>query len=344
MQPTNMDNELDDATVEAMLTATEESYGIGRKWFEAKARVLGLDKLELADQYAPIGEARKFSWPEAVEVVETSFGRFSPKLAEIFRGCLDAGHVDAYPRAGKGPGAYCTAVTQQILPFVLMNYTDRCATSARSRTSSATRRTTCWRSSGRTGARTVAASRWPRCRRRSRSRSPTTICSRTRTTPPHARHSQSSGSRTRSPRSTARRARALRAARVRRPRGGPRARRRAAERALGRGEHEVLRRLAPHARGIRDGVVVHPALHPRALLHLRVLVRAARRAPALPPLPRGSRGVRPEVLELLGSGGSASPADLVAPFGLDLTSTDTWREAFAELDAMRVEAETLAGA
>ena len=70
MQPANMDNELDDETVEAMLTATEESYGIGRKWFEAKARLLGLDRLELADQYAPIGEARSFSWPEAVQVVD----------------------------------------------------------------------------------------------------------------------------------------------------------------------------------------------------------------------------------------------------------------------------------
>jgi oligoendopeptidase F len=52
----------------------------------------------------------------------------------------------------------------------------------------------------------------------------------------------------------------------------------------------------------------------------------------------------PKYLELLGKGGAASPADLVAPFGLDLRSTDTWREAFAELDAMRVEAETLSGA
>src|SRR5205823_15019274 len=57
MQPTNMGNELDDETVEAMMSATEESYPIARKWFEAKARLLGLEKLEIADQYAPIGEA-----------------------------------------------------------------------------------------------------------------------------------------------------------------------------------------------------------------------------------------------------------------------------------------------
>ena len=34
MQPTNMDNELDDETVEAMMSATEEAYPIARRWFE----------------------------------------------------------------------------------------------------------------------------------------------------------------------------------------------------------------------------------------------------------------------------------------------------------------------
>jgi oligoendopeptidase F len=46
-------------------------------------------------------------------------------------------------------------------------------------------------------------------------------------------------------------------------------------------------------------------------------------------------------LDLLRAGGSASPADLVAPFGLDLRSTDTWREAFAELSDLCDEAVTL---
>jgi oligoendopeptidase F len=49
----------------------------------------------------------------------------------------------------------------------------------------------------------------------------------------------------------------------------------------------------------------------------------------------------PKYLELLGSGGAASPADLVAAFGLDLRSVETWREAFEELDALREEADML---
>ena len=125
MQPTNMRNELDAATVDAMIAATQESYPLGRRWFDAKAKLLGLDRLDLADQYAPVGEGRDFEWGEAVEIVDAAFAGFSPRLAEIFRNCIDAGHVDASPRAGKASGAYCTTVTKEILPLVLLNYTGR---------------------------------------------------------------------------------------------------------------------------------------------------------------------------------------------------------------------------
>ena len=36
-----------------MLDAVERHYGIAHRWFRAKAGILGLDRLELADQYAP---------------------------------------------------------------------------------------------------------------------------------------------------------------------------------------------------------------------------------------------------------------------------------------------------
>ena len=125
MQPTNMRNELDAETVDAMIAATQESYALGRRWFEAKARLLGLERLELSDQYAPVGEGRDFAWAEAVDIVDSSFAGFSPRLSEIFRRCLEAGHVDAAPRAGKASGAYCTTVSRPILPLVLLNFTGR---------------------------------------------------------------------------------------------------------------------------------------------------------------------------------------------------------------------------
>jgi oligoendopeptidase F len=125
MWPTNQRNELDGDVVEAMLVAIEEHHPLGRRWFVRKAEFLGLDRLLLADQYAPVGSDRRVEWPEAVEMVEESLREFEPRLGEIFRSCLDRGHVDAEPRPGKVGGAYCNSVSKKVLPFVLLNYTDQ---------------------------------------------------------------------------------------------------------------------------------------------------------------------------------------------------------------------------
>ena len=124
MLPTNLRNELDGAVVEAMLAAVEEHYSLGRRWFDRKARALGLARLELADQYAPVGEERDVAWQEAVEIVDESLVHFEPRLAEIFRACLACEHVDAAPRTGKAGGAYCHSVSKGVLPYVLLNFTD----------------------------------------------------------------------------------------------------------------------------------------------------------------------------------------------------------------------------
>jgi oligoendopeptidase F len=125
MEPTNRANELEGSVVEAMMAAIEENYPLARRWFVRKASVLGLDKLELADQYAPVGSDRRLEWTEAVEIVDASLADFSPGLAEIFRTCLERGHVDAEPRTGKVGGAYCSSISKVVLPYVLMNYTDQ---------------------------------------------------------------------------------------------------------------------------------------------------------------------------------------------------------------------------
>jgi oligoendopeptidase F len=125
MLPTNLRNELDREVVEAMMSAIEEHHPLARRWFARKAGLLGLERLELADQYAPIGESRTVSWDEAASVVEATLTDFAPQLGEVFRTCLERGHVDAEPRPGKVGGAYCNAVSRHVLPYVLMNFTDQ---------------------------------------------------------------------------------------------------------------------------------------------------------------------------------------------------------------------------
>jgi oligoendopeptidase F len=345
MQPTNMNNELDHETVEAMLAAIEEAYPIARKWFEAKARLLGLEKLELADQYAPIGEARAFSWTEAVEIVETSFARFSPRLAEIFRSCLDAGHVDVLPRAGKAGGAYCTSVSKKILPYVLMNFTDRLrdVSTLAHEFGHATHNVLAlenqtWRSH-RAGIPIAEV--------------PSTFAQAL--TDDYLLESETDAG-TRAALAADRLENAFAA--IYRQTVLARFEQRAyALRGDGRslaverlndlwvdenGKYYGDSLLMPEGYALGWSYIPH-FIHTRfytyayafAQLVALLLYRRFR---------EDADGFASKYLEFLATGGAASPADLLRPFGLDLRSIDTWREAFTELDALRKDADALASA
>jgi len=342
MQPTNMANELDDETVEAMMTAVEEAYPIAQKWFRAKAKLLGLEKLSLADQYAPIGDPRRFSWDEAVDIVDSSYARFSPRLAEIFRDCLSAGHVDVLPRQGKSTGAYCSSVSKTVLPYVLMNFTNRLRdiSTLAHEFGHATHNVLSLEQqtyrSHRTGIPMAEV--------------PSTFA---QSIADDYLLENESDPGTRAALANDRLENAFAA--IYRQTVLARFEQRAyAARAEGRSlAAERLNELWWEENGkyygdaleMPDGYHMGWSYIPH-FIHVRFYTYAYSFA-ALVALLLYSRyrqdadAFAPRYLELLQAGGSMSPADLLAPFGLDLRSTDTWREAFTELDGFRVEAETL---
>lgn len=125
MDPTHLRNELPSGVVEAMLAAVERHYPLAQTWFTAKAGFLGLERLTLADQYAPIGgDGRPVRFDEATEIVTSSFRGFSPRIAAVAEQFIGEGRIDAEPRLGKRGGAFCSPVARGARPYVLMNYTD----------------------------------------------------------------------------------------------------------------------------------------------------------------------------------------------------------------------------
>ncbi len=125
MDPTHLRNELPRAAVTRMLERVEAAYPLAQRWFRVKGRLLGIEPLHLADQYAPIGEARPVAFDEGRVLVEEAFARFSPEVAEVAKGIMGTGRLDAEPRVGKRGGAFCAPVSQDGPIYVLMNYNDR---------------------------------------------------------------------------------------------------------------------------------------------------------------------------------------------------------------------------
>jgi oligoendopeptidase F len=121
---THLRNELDAGVVDAMLAAVERSYPIAQRWFQAKAGLLGLDRLELHDQYAPVGNARGVDYDEACSIVTTAFGEFSPRVRQVADDLFAEHRIDAEPRAGKRGGAFCSPIAGDADPYIMMNFTD----------------------------------------------------------------------------------------------------------------------------------------------------------------------------------------------------------------------------
>ena len=342
MQPTNMRNELDDETVEAMMTAAEESHEIARRWFGVKAQALGIEKFELSDQYAPLGEGRPFPWEEAVEIVDVSFGRFSPRVAEIFRDCLEAGHVDAGPRPGKATGAFCTWVKKGVLPYVLLNHTDRLRDVS-----------TLAHEFGHAmqDVLTLEKQTWLSSRQGiPLAEVPSTFA---QSLADDYLLETESDEHTRAALAAERLENAF--ASIFRQTVLARFEQRAyALRGEGRAlTAERLNELwtAEQARYYGDAVAMPDEYklgwsYVPHFIHVRFYTYAYAFAQLVALLLHRRYREDPEAfvplyLDFLAAGGSASPATLLEPFGLELRSTDTWREAFAELDAMRAEAEEL---
>jgi len=114
---------IDRPTLEAMLTAMKDSFPIFQRYFKAKARHLGKEKLAWWDLFAPLNSAEKsYSWDEARAFILENFGKFSPELADFARQAFDHNWIDAEQREGKRGGAFCMGVPGVKESRVLCNF------------------------------------------------------------------------------------------------------------------------------------------------------------------------------------------------------------------------------
>ena len=114
---------IDRPTLEAMLGAMEASFPVFRKYFKAKAKRLGSEKLPWWDIFAPTGNtSRTFTFDQAKEFICEHFNEFSPELSDFARHAMENNWVDAEQREGKRGGAFCMGLPLVKESRVLSNF------------------------------------------------------------------------------------------------------------------------------------------------------------------------------------------------------------------------------
>ena len=114
---------MDRKTLEAMLAAMRDSFPMFRKYFNAKAKKIGKEKLAWWDVFAPVGKTDKtYSFEEARDFIVENFGKFSPDLAAFAKRAFDNNWIDAEQRKGKRGGAFCMDVQGMKESRILSNF------------------------------------------------------------------------------------------------------------------------------------------------------------------------------------------------------------------------------
>jgi oligoendopeptidase F len=120
----NLSNDTTDEAVQALVDAVVGRYEVVQRYYTLKARLLGLDQLAFYDRMAPLADdPTQVPWGEAKELVADAFGDFSPETGHIIQRFFRESWIDAPPRDGKRPGAFCATNVPGVHPYVFMNYT-----------------------------------------------------------------------------------------------------------------------------------------------------------------------------------------------------------------------------
>ena len=122
----NLSNEASDESVQALIEAVKGRYGLARRWYETKAKLLGIERLADYDRMAAVTtDEEEIGWEQGRELVTDSFASFSPEAGGIVERFFDERWIDAPPTAVKRGGAFSASTVPSVHPYVLLNYTDR---------------------------------------------------------------------------------------------------------------------------------------------------------------------------------------------------------------------------
>jgi oligoendopeptidase F len=124
----NIGNNIDDKTIESLLTVCRKNSPVFQKFFTQKAKMLKMKKLRRYDLYAPAAsniKEKNYQYDKSIKLVFESLKRFSPKLEEFAKKVFIEKHVDSSIRVGKRDGAFCSTLTPKITPYVLVNFTGK---------------------------------------------------------------------------------------------------------------------------------------------------------------------------------------------------------------------------
>lgn len=101
------DARINEKILNALIGTIEKNLPMFRRYFLAKAKLLGLEKMAFFDLFAPVGNTpMTFTLEQARKIVSDNYGTFNPQMKDFALNAFDQNWIDPYPAKGKAGGAY----------------------------------------------------------------------------------------------------------------------------------------------------------------------------------------------------------------------------------------------
>jgi len=119
-------DDIDSEVVDALVDAVASRFDISERYYELKAKLLGLRKLKYHERNIEYGKAeKKYPYDESIHLVHRVMLGLDRDFADILDAFVENGQIDVYPRKGKASGAFCAHVLISQPTYILLNHTDK---------------------------------------------------------------------------------------------------------------------------------------------------------------------------------------------------------------------------
>ncbi|MFX1261735.1 MAG: M3 family oligoendopeptidase [Promethearchaeota archaeon] len=117
-------NDMDEETIEALMTTIEKNVDVLQRYLRLKARVMGLEKLGNWDITAPLPNSpdKKYSWAESRKLVVEAYNDFDEQSGQWIDEMYERRHMDAAVRTGKTSGAFCSTWHAGQSAYILQSF------------------------------------------------------------------------------------------------------------------------------------------------------------------------------------------------------------------------------
>ncbi|MEQ1844314.1 MAG: M3 family oligoendopeptidase [Nitrospira sp.] len=120
----NLGNDVPDQAVDVLLATCAKNAEIFQTYFRLKAKICKISPMNRYHIYAPHrADTKKYAYADAVRMVLGAYRGFSPQLADLAEQVLKERRIDGPTRPGKLGGAYCYSVAPGLTPYVMLNFT-----------------------------------------------------------------------------------------------------------------------------------------------------------------------------------------------------------------------------